>query len=101
MELKEAAAQESENAQEPSSKEPNNTPSESAQGGENDIEKETIPDNNDTEEEETFIAFARIFSGTIRKGQKLYVLGPKYDPAKGLKLDSTEGKAVDFDSINR
>lgn len=30
---------------------------------------------------ETFIGFARLYSGTIRVGQKLYVLGPKYDPA--------------------
>lgn len=27
-----------------------------------------------------FIAFARVFSGTLRRGQELYVLGPKYDP---------------------
>lgn len=26
------------------------------------------------------LAFARIYSGTIRKGQQLYVLGPKHDP---------------------
>lgn len=29
---------------------------------------------------ESLIGFARIYSGTIRVGQKLYVLGPKYDP---------------------
>lgn len=29
---------------------------------------------------EVFIAFARIFSGTLKPGDKLYVLGPKYDP---------------------
>ena len=33
---------------------------------------------------QVFIAFARVFSGTLRKGQKLLVLGPKYDPAKAL-----------------
>jgi len=27
-----------------------------------------------------FIAFARVYSGTIRKNSKLYVLGPKHDP---------------------
>ena len=32
------------------------------------------------EEVPVFIAFARVFSGTLRKGQELYVLGPKYDP---------------------
>lgn len=26
------------------------------------------------------LAFARVYSGTIRKGQQLYVLGPKHDP---------------------
>ncbi|CAG8662036.1 11976_t:CDS:2, partial [Racocetra fulgida] len=31
--------------------------------------------------EETFTGFSRLYSGTIRVGQKLYVLGPKYDPA--------------------
>ena len=35
-----------------------------------------------------FIAFARVFSGTIRKGQKLYVLGPKHDPSKALEVVS-------------
>lgn len=29
-----------------------------------------------------FIAFGRIYSGTIRRGQKVYVLGPKHDPSK-------------------
>ena len=36
-------------------------------------------------EDNIFIAFARIYSGTVRKGQKLYVLGPKHDPAKALE----------------
>lgn len=26
------------------------------------------------------LAFARVYSGTIKKGQRLYVLGPKHDP---------------------
>ena len=29
---------------------------------------------------ECFVAFARVFSGSIKKGSKLYVLGPKYQP---------------------
>lgn len=29
-----------------------------------------------------FIAFGRIYSGTIRRGQEIYVLGPKHDPSK-------------------
>ncbi|KAK7465188.1 hypothetical protein BaRGS_00037651 [Batillaria attramentaria] len=35
-----------------------------------------------------FIAFARIFSGMVQRGQRLYVLGPKHDPAKALLQDS-------------
>lgn len=36
------------------------------------------------ETKEAFIAFARVFSGVVKKGQKLFVLGPKYDPADSL-----------------
>lgn len=36
--------------------------------------------------EHVFIAFARIFSGTVRKGCKLFVLGPKHDPEKALQV---------------
>ena len=40
------------------------------------------------EDEETpkshVLAFARVYSGTIKKGQRLYVLGPKHDPREGL-----------------
>lgn len=32
-----------------------------------------------------FLAFARVFSGTVRPGQKLFVLGPKHNPKKALK----------------
>lgn len=42
---------------------------------ESDNAKET-----ETHDEETFVAFARIFSGKLRRGARLYVLGPKYDP---------------------
>ncbi|XP_038669214.1 elongation factor-like GTPase 1 [Scyliorhinus canicula] len=38
----------------------------------------------DDQHKECFIAFARVYSGTIRKGQKLFVLGPKYDPSEAL-----------------
>ncbi|XP_071508602.1 elongation factor-like GTPase 1 [Diadema antillarum] len=44
-----------------------------------------------SESEETFLAFARVFSGTIRKGQKLYVLGPRHDPQKALTEMSENG----------
>lgn len=29
---------------------------------------------------EVFIAFARVYSGTLRKGDKIYALMPKHDP---------------------
>ncbi|MEE6503277.1 hypothetical protein FKM82_004787 [Ascaphus truei] len=32
----------------------------------------------------SFIAFARVFSGVARRGQRIFVLGPKYDPADAL-----------------
>ena len=53
-------------------------------------EKTTEEDTSSQEKEETqqqkkcdtsFIAYARVYSGTLRPGQKLYVLGPKHDPA--------------------
>lgn len=50
-------------------------------------EDQTIPisedpnENGESQPKETFIGFARLYSGTIRVGQKLYVLGPKYNPA--------------------
>ncbi|KAI5651413.1 elongation factor tu GTP binding domain-containing protein [Phthorimaea operculella] len=33
-----------------------------------------------------FIAFARVFSGKVRKGDQVYVLGPKHDPSKVLNI---------------
>lgn len=37
------------------------------------------------EGKETFVAFARVYSGVVKKGQRVFVLGPKYDPAQGLR----------------
>lgn len=45
----------------------------------------------EADNKESFIAFARVFSGVVRKGQKIFVLGPKYDPSESLhkvKCDS-------------
>ncbi|KAI1301850.1 Ribosome assembly protein 1 [Halotydeus destructor] len=39
-------------------------------------------DKAEDEKDEVFIAFARVFSGTLREGDELYVLGPKYDPSE-------------------
>ena len=47
-----------------------------------------LPENDAEKKEESdfvFVAFARVFSGTVRKGQKLYVLVPKHDPSLLLK----------------
>ncbi|XP_041980466.1 elongation factor-like GTPase 1 [Aricia agestis] len=44
---------------------------------EDEKEKEEVSDT-------AFIAFARVFSGKVRKGDKLYVLGPKHDPSDVL-----------------
>uniref|UniRef100_A0A8C5BX91 Elongation factor like GTPase 1 n=1 Tax=Gadus morhua TaxID=8049 RepID=A0A8C5BX91_GADMO len=35
---------------------------------------------------DTFVAFARVYSGVVRRGQKVFILGPKYDPAQGLNM---------------
>lgn len=46
-------------------------------------ETETAPVEN--LDDEVFIAFARIYSGTIRRGCEIYVLGPKHDPHAALQ----------------
>lgn len=43
-------------------------------------------ENEEKEEKETFVAFARVYSGVVKKGQRLFVLGPKYDPAQFLRM---------------
>jgi ribosome assembly protein 1 len=35
---------------------------------------------------EVFIALARVFSGTLQRGSRLYVLGNKYDPHSGARV---------------
>jgi ribosome assembly protein 1 len=43
------------------------------------------------ESDEIVIGFARVFSGRIKSGDKLYVLGPKYDPSKvPSEVDTTK-----------
>lgn len=52
------------------------------------METLTLTDSKAEEEEESkevFVAFARVYSGMVKKGQKLFVLGPKYDPVQGLR----------------
>ncbi|XP_046400557.1 elongation factor-like GTPase 1 isoform X2 [Ischnura elegans] len=47
-----------------------------------------------TVDDDAFIAFARVFSGTLKQGQQLYVLGPKHDPCKAL-TKFRDGKEID------
>ncbi|XP_022125841.2 elongation factor-like GTPase 1 [Pieris rapae] len=58
-------------------------------------EDEKEKEEKEEQSETAFIAFARIFSGKVRKGDKVYVLGPKHDPSKILsttdfKVDSNK-----------
>lgn len=45
---------------------------------------------------QVFIAFARIFSGRIKVGDKLYVLGPKYDPNHRPDFVDPDSRLVDL-----
>jgi len=52
-----------------------------------DINKPDVENKTDLE----FIAFARVFSGNLKAGDEIFVLGPKYDPSKsGTKLEAGE-----------
>jgi ribosome assembly protein 1 len=51
------------------------------------VNGELLNHNSAIESEECFMAFARVFSGVLRAGQKAFVLSPLYDPVKG---DTTE-----------
>uniref|UniRef100_A0A3B4UIW6 Elongation factor-like 1 n=1 Tax=Seriola dumerili TaxID=41447 RepID=A0A3B4UIW6_SERDU len=46
------------------------------------------------EQRETFIAFARVYSGVVKKGQRVFVLGPKYDPTQGLRMGCSASDCV-------
>ncbi len=46
------------------------------------------------EEKHEFLAFARVFSGTLRKGQTLYILSPKHNPEDFLN------EPVNFHKLN-
>ncbi|XP_071518926.1 elongation factor-like GTPase 1 [Panulirus ornatus] len=46
-------------------------------------------------EEEVFVAFARVFSGTLQAGQKVYVLGPKHDPSTALSLVALSSEEIE------
>uniref|UniRef100_A0A224YY67 Ribosome assembly protein 1 n=1 Tax=Rhipicephalus zambeziensis TaxID=60191 RepID=A0A224YY67_9ACAR len=70
------------------------TPDEQKNGDAVAVQEEEASQETD-EDESTFIAFGRVFSGTLKRGQQVYVLGPKHDPAKFLE------KAVTVDPARR
>lgn len=53
----------------------------------------------DEEEEadETLVAFTRVFSGSLTRGQAVTIIGPKYDPS--LPKDSLTNKSQIFENI--
>lgn len=54
--------------------------------GESSVKEGTIEE----EPEHVFIAFGRVFSGTLKVGQKLFALSPKHDPRKeGLNAQNS------------
>lgn len=59
------------------------TAREEVQAGEEETSVEPTPPEVERQEYE-FIAFARVFSGTLRRGMKLYNLSPKHDPRQPL-----------------
>ncbi|XP_027138710.1 elongation factor-like GTPase 1 [Larimichthys crocea] len=60
------------------------TPQEVQPAGLSTAKMENLSLKDEEEQKETFIAFARVYSGVVKKGQRVFVLGPKYDPAQGL-----------------
>ena len=42
-----------------------------------------------------FVAFARVFSGTLKPGQEVYILGPKYDPRESLAKRAKDEEICD------
>ncbi|XP_075129527.1 elongation factor-like GTPase 1 [Leptodactylus fuscus] len=61
--------------------------SESTKGDVQTLSNEREIQKSDKQEDENksyFIAFARVFSGVARRGQRIFVLGPKYDPTEAL-----------------
>lgn len=59
------------------------------QGVENETPKPVPPEGS---EQESFIAFARVFSGVARRGKRIFVLGPKYSPLEFLQQVRTGRK---------
>lgn len=58
------------------------------------VVKESDPEEK-LEQRETFVAFARVYSGVVKKGQSVFVLGPKYDPTQGLSMVNADTHSMD------
>uniref|UniRef100_A0A452S8T0 Elongation factor-like GTPase 1 n=1 Tax=Ursus americanus TaxID=9643 RepID=A0A452S8T0_URSAM len=59
---------------------------EEPKGDEHQVESMTLkPLPQEGSNQESFIAFARVFSGVARRGKKIFVLGPKYSPVEFLR----------------
>ncbi|XP_028707062.2 elongation factor-like GTPase 1 isoform X2 [Macaca mulatta] len=59
---------------------------EEPRGDEQQVESMTSkPVLQEEDNQESFIAFARVFSGVARRGKKIFVLGPKYSPLEFLR----------------
>lgn len=44
------------------------------------LQSSKVNEEKESECDEVFLAFARVYSGTLRPGMKLFVLSPKHDP---------------------
>ncbi|XP_061671549.1 elongation factor-like GTPase 1 isoform X3 [Syngnathoides biaculeatus] len=60
-----------------------------------DMENQVPKESKEEEQSETFIAFARVYSGVMKRGQRIFILGPKYDPAQGLSMLPEQCSASD------
>ncbi|XP_025774487.1 elongation factor-like GTPase 1 [Puma concolor] len=59
---------------------------EETKGDEHQVEGKTLkPQPEEGSNHESFVAFARVFSGVARRGKKMFVLGPKYSPVEFLR----------------
>lgn len=48
--------------------------------------------------EDVLVAFARVYSGTLRKGSEVFVLGPKHNPRIALEREKN-GEEIDPDTV--
>uniref|UniRef100_A0A672K1Q7 Elongation factor-like 1 n=1 Tax=Sinocyclocheilus grahami TaxID=75366 RepID=A0A672K1Q7_SINGR len=55
------------------------------------VDSKALPQNKQrrTTKSKHFVAFAQVYSGVVRKGQKVFVLGHKYDPSLALRAVSS------------